>query len=339
MTETTAPQALSGQLTEFVLDRLGDPEAEVAAVAPTSGHAGFSYTFEVRSEGQTTPYFLRLPPAGVKLRGTADVLRQVCALRALDHTDAPHARVVWSGEDPRWFGMPYFVTEWVEGTTFDVEERVQALSEEELRTVARAAIEGLVAIRATPWQRTCGYLGDPIELSDRIAHWDRFYERAADRELLLAQAPGVRAELLRSIPKNVHVGLCHGDYQFGNLMYGPGPDRSLRAIVDWELCSVGPTLRDLGWIVAFHDRPAWGPAVRPMAQRLTASELLAHWPDELDATDLPWFEALALYEYAVISGFNLMLHRRGKRPDATWEWRSSSAPSNLARASELLAAI
>jgi aminoglycoside phosphotransferase (APT) family kinase protein len=336
MSATRQLATLTEQLTDFIRHHVADRGAEVANVSTTSGHAGFSYTFEVSSEGVTTPYFLRLPPAGVKLRGTADVLRQVCALRALDATDAPHARVVWSGEDERWFGMPYFVTEWVAGTTFDVDERVDSLSEDELNRVSRDAVDGLVAIRSAPWERMCSYLGSPIELCRRIAHWDRFYERAADRDTLLGQAPTVRAALLGTMPARVHVGLCHGDYQFGNLMYGP--DRTLRAIIDWELCSVGPTLRDLGWLIAFHDRGAWGPAVRPMARRLTASELLSHLPENFDTTHLPWFEALALYEYAVISGFNLMLHRRGKRPDATWEWRSSSAPSNLARALEILEA-
>ena len=332
--EADALRPIAAQLEAFFQHHV-DPAAEVTKVGTTSGHAGFSYSFELSVGGEVTPYFLRLPPAGVKLKGTADVLRQVCALRALDDTTAPHARILYSGDDERWFGMPYFITEWVVGTTFDVEERVDALSAEELERVAREAVEGLIAFRSAPWEERCGYLGEPIDLRQRIAHWDRFYERAADRETLLAEVPAVRAALLDSVPEGTHVGLCHGDYQFGNLMHGPGCD--LQAIIDWELCSVGPTLRDLGWLVAFHDREAWGPAVRPMARRLTSEDLLAHWPSDLDTTDLSWFRAFALYEYAVISGFNLMLHRRSKRPDDAWEWRSTSAPSNLAKARALLA--
>jgi len=334
MIQKTALQTLTDQLTRFARHHLSDPAAYAAKVAPTSGHAGFSYTFVLVSGGGSIQYYVRLPPANVKLQGTADMLRQVCALTALDGTPAPHARVIWSGDDTKWFGAPYFIAEWVTGTTFDAEDRIDALNNDDLAFVARQAVEGLVAIRNAPWQRTCSYLAPPIELRERIAHWDRFYDRAADRDVLLALAPTVRKALLDRLPARCHVGLCHGDYQFGNLMYGP--DRSLRAIIDWELCSLGPTLRDLGWLVAFHNRRAWGPAIRPMARRLSGSDLLRHWPSELDATDLPWFEAFAMYEYAVISAFNLMLHRRGKRPDVTWEWRSRSAPSNLETALELL---
>ena len=329
-----ALRVLADRLTEFGRHQLSDPAAHAVDIAPTSGHAGLSYTFRFVSGGMSTPYFLRLPPAGVRLEGTADVLRQVCALNALNATAVPHAGVVWSGDDAHWFGVPYFITEWLDGVTLDLTERVAALSDEELQTAGRQAVEGLVGLRAVPWQQSCGYLAPVADLEAAITRWDRFYERAADRDVLLHLGPVVRRTLLRRLPENPHIGLCHGDYQFGNLIFSR--DRRLRAVIDWELCSLGPTLRDLGWLVAFHDRLAWGPALRPMAHRLTAADLLLHWPAEIDSTDLPWFEAFALYQYAIISGFNLMLHRRGKRPDPSWEWRSSSAPYNLQRALQIL---
>src|SRR4030095_12257271 len=54
-------------------------------------------------------WFLRTPPPNVQWRGTADVLRQVCALTALDGTDVPHCTVKWAGAALDWFGCPYFV--------------------------------------------------------------------------------------------------------------------------------------------------------------------------------------------------------------------------------------
>ncbi|MEZ5596399.1 MAG: hypothetical protein R3E84_08410 [Pseudomonadales bacterium] len=52
--------------------------------------------------------------------------------------------------------------------------------------------------------------------------------------------------------------------------------------------------------------------------------------------DLNWFRALAAYKFAIISGFNLMLHRRGKRIDETWEQTSLCMEPLMRRASELL---
>ena len=70
----------------------------------------------------------------------------------------------------------------------------------------------------------------------------------------------------------------------------------------------------------------------------TADELVAQyaeaWGEPL--ADLAWFRALAAYKFAIIAGFNLGLHRRGKRPDPLWERIGESIASLQARALELL---
>src|SRR5436305_7259318 len=95
-------EELEERLVPFVRTKLEDPFAKVENVAKGPGHAGFTYFFDALTEGQRLSYFLRLPPEGVKLEGTADVLRQVAALNALEGTDVPHARVIWSGDDVQW---------------------------------------------------------------------------------------------------------------------------------------------------------------------------------------------------------------------------------------------
>ncbi|MEC8144477.1 MAG: hypothetical protein VX065_05410, partial [Pseudomonadota bacterium] len=89
--------------------------SEVTEVVVMPGHAGFAYGFRVASAGAVESWFIRLPPPGVKWVGTADVLRQVAVLNALDGTDVPHCSVKWSGDDTRWFGSPYFIVPWLEG--------------------------------------------------------------------------------------------------------------------------------------------------------------------------------------------------------------------------------
>ena len=61
------------------------------------GHAGFAYGFAVDHGGGTDRWFLRLPPPNVRWEGTADMLRQVTALQALDGSDVPHCHVQWYG--------------------------------------------------------------------------------------------------------------------------------------------------------------------------------------------------------------------------------------------------
>jgi len=71
----------------------------------------------------------------------------------------------------------------------------------------------------------------------------------------------------------------------------------------------------------------------PRAENLIAMYEEA-WGKEIP--EISWFRALAAYKFAIITGFNLMLHRRGKRHDPAWEITKDSIESLLQRAYSLL---
>ena len=108
---------LESRLAPFARAKYGDPAATVSGVHKMPGHAGFAYGFTVTSRARSESWFLRLPPPNVQWQGTADVLRQVEILNALDRTDVPHCSVRWSGEELDWFGRPYFVVPKLDGSS------------------------------------------------------------------------------------------------------------------------------------------------------------------------------------------------------------------------------
>ena len=69
-----------------------------------------------------------------------------------------------------------------------------------------------------------------------------------------------------------------------------------------------------------------------------ADELIAMYGEAYGESvpDVAWYRALAAYKFAIITGFNLMLHRRGKRPDPTWEVTKESIEPLFSRARDLL---
>lgn len=325
-------------LRRFAAETIAE-DAELTAIMPGPGHAGFSYLFDVTAHGSADRYYLRLPPPGVKWQGIADLGRQTTALRALDRTSVPHPPVLWSGTDEHTvFGTPFYIVPFIDGVTLSEPDVIARFSRTTLAVAARQAVEALVEVHRVDWRDSCGYLGGFAGIEQEITRWDRLAERAADRAELLALAPAVRTRLLETMPAQFDVGLFHGDFQFQNLMYAS--DGALLAVIDWELCGIGPTLNDLGWITAFHDRPAWGPVPRPSTAFAEARELRQWYFAALggERPHADWFEALSLYKYAIITGFNLMLHRRGKRVDEAWEHRRAGAPCNLRHALTLLAA-
>lgn len=329
---------LEERLGPFCRAKYADPDAEVSGVHKMPGHAGFSYGFTVESRRARESWFLRLPPPNVNWRGTADVLRQVEVLNALDGGPVPHCSVRWSGDDLEWFGRPYFVVPRLEGDVLRLgkDEWGAKLDATALRWTAEQAMTALANIHRVDPTRT-PYLGDAIPFDEDVTRWDRFYERAADPEAL-ARVPEVREKLLARLPADAPVGVFHGDFQTSNLFYAS--DGKLLAVIDWELTGVGATLNDVGWVATFNDPTAWAPerGFSTVGGWAEADELVAMyaeaWAEPLP--DLNWFRALAAYKFAIITGFNLGLHRRGKRPDPTWEVTALSQRPLVERALALL---
>ncbi len=322
---------LTQRLTPFARAKLDDPRASVENIAKGPGHAGFSYFFDVLSDGLRTSYFLRLPPPGVKHEGTADVMRQVAAIRAMGDTNVPHAPILWAGTEEEWFGVPYFVQPRLEGDTLKDEWPLQ-FSSAQLRDMAKDAMTALAGIHKVDPAKV-PYLGEYWGYEFDVTRWDRFYERAAEPELLALQ-PRVKQLLLENIPHDARIGIQHGDFQWSNLLYSAKAE--LLAVIDWELCGIGPTLNDVGWICAFSDPEAWA---HQQAGRMPHGHELEAWYREAYGPvegNLNWFKALAMYKFGIISGFNLMLHRRGKRDDPHWEDIKPSMQSNMEYALKML---
>jgi aminoglycoside phosphotransferase (APT) family kinase protein len=328
---------LSRRLVPFCQANYSDPSVRVFDVHKMPGHAGFAYGFSVASGTKVESWFIRLPPPNVQWRGTADVLRQVEVLNALDGTSVPHCSVRWSGDDTRWFGCPYFVVPKLQGDVLRLGpgEWGAALSHDVLQDLGRQAMTALAQIHKLDWRRKTPYLGAPIPFEDDVTRWDRFYERAADPERL-ALVPEVRRRLLERLPSDAPIGVFHGDFQTANLFCSPAG--KLLAVIDWELTGVGATLNDVGWIVTFSDPQAWDTGAGQRPNFLDPDTLISMyrqaWGEALP--DINWFRALAAYKFAIITGFNLSLHRRGKRDDPLWEITKLSMEPLVTRALELL---
>jgi aminoglycoside phosphotransferase (APT) family kinase protein len=127
----------------------------------------------------------------------------------------------------------------------------------------------------------------------------------------------------------------HGDFQWGNLLAARDADGTprLTAILDWELARAGTVLDDLGWVCVFSDPEGW--AQSPYSPALPRPEQLIAWYGA-DPAQVAWHRALGGYAFAVIIGLNLMLHRRGKRPDPHYEQLAPSATTLVDRALDVL---
>lgn len=342
------PGELEPLLEAFCRAKTGDRRAEVSGIEVLPGHAGFSWGFTVRHGAGSAPreewLVLRLPPPGVRWVGTADVVRQARVMRALRDTPVPVPAVRWAGDDLQWFGRPYSVVERLPGETLWLTEalapRPITFDAPFLHRVAEQAAAALAALHRVDWQAKLPDWGPPLSLEDEVLRWDWLLARTADPERaadpsLTAAGPTVRDRLLARVPPPPQHGIFHGDYQWTNLLVYEG---RLLAVLDWELAGVGATGMDVGWLAVFSDPESWVGRARSTAPLPRAEEIVALYEEALGEpmSGIRWYRALAGYKFALITGLNLSLHRRGKRPDPHWEDIGPSAPRLLERALEML---
>ncbi|HUY37791.1 MAG TPA: phosphotransferase family protein [Candidatus Binataceae bacterium] len=333
---------ISSELAALVREKTGDPRPAIGPLTVLPGHAGLSYAFDLATASAAGPasrkLVIRLAPEGVPIAGPTDVVRQARVMASLAGTGVPVPPVLWFDNDPRYFGRPFFVVGFLEGDKLALGERTYNAEETALMT--GEAMRALAALHRLEWEPRRAAWGEPVSLGDEMKRLDNLLDRPTLDPKVVGRAAELRERLRRTIPARTQVGFVHGDFQWSNCLFA---GTKLRAVIDWELSQVGASLIDLGWLCVFSDRESWvgleGDGLVPTHAR-PPEEMAAMYQEASQRTlgdaEVRWFRAFAGYRFGVITAFNLMLHRRGKRPDPMWEDIALSGPRLFERGLELL---
>lgn len=284
------------------------------------GHAGLTYGFDVREPGGAMRggYILKLAPAGVTRRGNTDVYRQYPLLRALKGQGLRVPEVPWASAGEDMLGAPFIVMEKLPGRVFVVWEPHPSLAADTAtaRSVWLQTAELLASVHRIDWQTVLPDWEEPRLLLEEIDRWKSVL-RHADNPDWAAAGQALDAALRASLPDPAPVGLVHGDYQPGNILFDNG---RATGIIDWELASIGAQGLDVGWMLMMSDGRAWDAGWQPVAPASGAELVAAYAAAGGPAlANLAWHQALAQYRLGAIACLNVKLHRTGKRRDDLWE--------------------
>ena len=277
----------------------------VTSIEPIpEGHSGFTYFVATETE----KYVLRLPPPNARIAGTADVMRQGRIMAALHDAGLPTPAVPIICSDPIVDGRPFVLMERVDGLRIEpTAEREKPLD------IATAAIDVLKKLQALPLDKTGIGDEDPISLQVEMMRWAMLMQRAPEE--LTTRAGELGGLLAAQVPVVRGPTLVHGDYHYGNMLFR---GHEVAAILDWEIAEIGQPLLDLGCLCIVAIRRQYQGAPNPGgAISVSMDELFGLYGVEAD--EMRWYAAMSLYKYAAIFGYNLMLHRRGRRPDPMYE--------------------
>ena len=284
---------------------LHDPGWERLEATLISGGKS-NLTFELTSDAGEA--VLRRPPDGPLLPRAHDMGREVRVQRALAGTGVPVAAILLA-DTGDLIGVPFYVMEKVDGYVIRGALPVGwAEAAEDRRAVADVLVDTLADLHALdPDQIGLSGYGRPSGLGERqVRRWSDQWERSKSHDVPAVDELG---RLLRGDPPRGPGGaIVHGDFRIDNCLLGRQMPPTVKAVLDWELSTLGEPLADLGLFIFYwrepgDARPALTPAptMQPgFPSRTYLAERYARRTGA-DLSDLSSWVALAHFKSAVIA--------------------------------------
>ncbi|MFK0178895.1 phosphotransferase family protein [Streptomyces xanthochromogenes] len=299
---TVPPPGLDPEQLRAHLDRVrpGLVAGPLKARLIEGGRSNLTY---VVTDG-TGQWVVRRPPLGHVLATAHDMKREHRVISALHPTAVPVPEPVLLCEDESVLGSPFYVMEYVAGTPYRTAEQLAPLGAERTRAAVLALVDTLVELHAVdPEAVGLGDFGRPDGFLDRqLRRWGKQLDASRNRGL--AGIDELHAALGRALPVSPAPTVVHGDYRLDNVLIGD--DDRMKAVLDWEMSTLGDPLTDLGLLVMYSaklevaDSPVSTTA--GAAGHPSPAELIERYAagSGRDTSAISWYTAFAWFKLAVI---------------------------------------
>lgn len=207
------------------------------------GHSNLTYG-GIDTHGRH--YVLRRPPLGEVLASAHDMTREHRIVKALSSSGVPVAGVHGLCEDTAVNDAPFFVMDFVEGEVLHDDDAAAQIAPAQRQSLGHEVARVLGALhQLDPVAVGLGNLGRHENYLERqIKRWRTQWELSKTEEVPAMEEAARR--LLQDLPPQQRVSIVHGDYRLGNMIVSGG---CIRAVLDWELCTLGDPLADLGYLL------------------------------------------------------------------------------------------
>jgi aminoglycoside phosphotransferase (APT) family kinase protein len=283
-------------------------------------------TFRVTDAAGAT-WVLRRPPLHGVLPSAHDMGREHRVISALATTPVPVPEAFGLCQDPAVTGAPFYLMGYVEGIVPRDEASVARLAEPARAAAADSLVDALVALHEVDPDRVgLGRLGRREGYLERqLARWRRQLEQAATRPLPALDE--VHRRLSATVPAQVGPArIVHGDFRIDNAVLSPAGQ--VLAVLDWELCTLGDPLADVGLLQVYWAEP--GDETLPL---VTAPTLMPGFPTRAalaeayatgsgrDLSRLDYYVAFAYWKLAVVLEGVVARHASGAYGEGDDSWR------------------
>lgn len=270
------------------------------------GHANLTYLVVYPS----ARYVLRRPPHGDIPASAHDMGREYRVLSVLHQGFPPAPRAYLYCEDPSVIGAPFFVMERKHGVVVRREVPPQfggGADPVQNRKLSTVIIDTLADFHRVDYRAVgLAQLGKPDGfLARQVSGWTARWERAKTKDLQVAT--DVVAWLERRLPASPAPTLVHNDWRLDNMAVMPDDPGRAAAVYDWDMCTLGDPLTDLGTLLsAWYEAGETFAFLSSMPSQapgfMTRAEAIARYGERSgrDVSGMPYYYVFGLFKMAVV---------------------------------------
>lgn len=248
----TDPGLRADAVSAWFAENLEDARGAISFEQITGGRSNLTY---LARDEEGMRWVLRRAPLGMGASRSHDVLREAGVLDRLSGTAVPVPAVLGSTADATVTGAPFYVMQHVDGVILRDPVAVDAaVPVGRRRAFATSLVDALATLHSVdPREVGWAHLADRDDyIARQLGRWSANWQ--ADRVRVLDDIGRAHDRLREQIPTQGPARIVHGDYRIDNCVYAP--DGTIRAVLDWELTTVGDPLADLGQLLTYWTDPA-----------------------------------------------------------------------------------
>lgn len=271
-----------------------------------SGHSNLTYSLLLGAK----ELVLRRPPFGSKVRSAHDMSREFRVLSKLHSAYPPAPEVLLYCDDVSIIGAPFYVMQPIHGIILRTKvPRGLDFPPETARRLSESFIENLIRLHRVDYASVgLADLGKPEGYLERqVRGWIERYYGSKTHDY--PEVEKISAWIQEHMPSTQTVSLIHNDYKYDNLVLDSRDITKIIGVLDWEMCTIGDALTDLGTTLAYWvdandpdelQQVSWGPTAYPGS--FTRSEVVQVYARKTgcDASQIAFYLAFARFKLAVI---------------------------------------
>src|ERR1700723_3319682 len=310
------------RLEPFLHSHFPDETGALKILQFPSGHSNLTYSLYLGAK----ELVLRRPPFGSKVKSAHDMSREFRVLSKLHTVYSPAPEVLLYCDDDSIIGAPFYVMQPVHGIILR-RKLPQGLdfSAEKAGRLSESFIDNLVRLHRVDYAAAgLGDLGKPEGYLERqVRGWTERYYGSKTHDY--PEVEKLSAWMQEHLPATKTVSLIHNDYKYDNVVLDPSDITKIVGVLDWEMCTIGDPLTDLGTALAYWvdqtdpqeiQENRWGPTTEQGS--FTREEFVDHYAQQTgcDVSHIAFYLAFARFKLAVIVQQIYFRYHQGLTKDA-----------------------